>query len=247
MKILLVEDILFLQVEVLCCLLTCDGFGDRLSLVSNSLNVCHQTYSARAREVICLFPLTLGALEGLAPVVLRKPKVEPRDSADIPVSNPNDPIDLESSPEPLLRTKAVKRKQAEVEAMTQPTKKVLRRKIGKKGNLDAFVTKLSPEKPIPSAHMESFSIFNDDLLPPSPRPSIRKQLEGTKAVETEAENVVEVEKPEVEVEKPIEVELEAEKIVEMEAVDVGVTHPKSPEVVAHEPEKGKSIQEDPPS
>ncbi|MFS7977901.1 hypothetical protein Hanom_Chr10g00909421 [Helianthus anomalus] len=49
-------------------------------------------------------------LEGLAPVAVRKPKPEPRDTADIPVPNPDDPIDLESSPEPLLRAKAVKSK-----------------------------------------------------------------------------------------------------------------------------------------
>ncbi|MFS7985904.1 hypothetical protein Hanom_Chr11g01004161 [Helianthus anomalus] len=58
----------------------------------------------------CDYIVVSNILEGLAPVVLRKQKVEPRDTADIPTSNPNDPIDLESSPEPLLRTKAVKRK-----------------------------------------------------------------------------------------------------------------------------------------
>ncbi|MFS7985914.1 hypothetical protein Hanom_Chr11g01004261 [Helianthus anomalus] len=58
----------------------------------------------------CDYIMVSDILEGLAPVVLRKPKVEPRDTADIPTSNPNDPIDLESSPEPLLRTKAGKRK-----------------------------------------------------------------------------------------------------------------------------------------
>ncbi|MFS7973371.1 hypothetical protein Hanom_Chr09g00855831 [Helianthus anomalus] len=41
--------------------------------------------------------------------VAKKPKAEPRDTADIPTSNPDDPIDLESSPEALLRTKAAKR------------------------------------------------------------------------------------------------------------------------------------------
>ncbi|KAM0063354.1 hypothetical protein Hdeb2414_s0003g00089961 [Helianthus debilis subsp. tardiflorus] len=47
---------------------------------------------------------------GLAPVVVKKPKAEPRDAADVPVSTPNDPIDLESSPERLLKTRAGKRK-----------------------------------------------------------------------------------------------------------------------------------------
>ncbi|MFS8002587.1 hypothetical protein Hanom_Chr13g01203791 [Helianthus anomalus] len=98
---------------------------------------------------------------------------------------------------------------------------------------------------IPSARAESCSVFNDDLPPSLPRASIREQLEGMRVVEKEAEKVVEVENPEVEVEKPVEVELEAEKIVETGAVDVHVTQPKSLEVVAHEPEKGKPIQEDP--
>ncbi|KAM0066900.1 hypothetical protein Hdeb2414_s0002g00054531 [Helianthus debilis subsp. tardiflorus] len=191
----------------------------------------------------CDYVAVSDTLEGLAPVALRKPKVEPRVTTDIPASNPDDPIDLESSPEPLLRTKAVKRKHIEVKAAAQPAKKVPKRKVGKRGNLDAFITKPPPEKPIPSARVEPSSIFNDDLPPSSPRVSIREQLEGTKAIETEVEKVVEVEKPE-EVEKPVEVELEAEKIVETEGVD-NVTQPKSPEVVAREPEKGKSVQEDP--
>ncbi|MFS7987171.1 hypothetical protein Hanom_Chr11g01019311 [Helianthus anomalus] len=181
-------------------------------------------------------------LEGLAPVVIKKPKPEPHDTMDIPASNPDEPIDLDSSPEPLVRTKAVKRKQADVEATTQPTKKVLRRKNGKRGNLDAFVTKISLADSFCSRGV--VICFNDDLPPSSPRASIREQLEGTKAVETEEEKVAEVKKPE-EVEKPVEVELEAEKIVETEAVDVGVTQPKFHEVVAREPEGGKSIQEDP--
>ncbi|MFS7929501.1 hypothetical protein Hanom_Chr04g00333241 [Helianthus anomalus] len=53
---------------------------------------------------------------------MKKPKAEPRDSADIPTSNPYDLIDLESSPEHLLKMKAGNRKQAEVEAEAQPAK-----------------------------------------------------------------------------------------------------------------------------
>ncbi|KAF5822224.1 hypothetical protein HanRHA438_Chr01g0024481 [Helianthus annuus] len=92
----------------------------------------------------CDYIVVSDTLEGLAPVALRKPKAEPQDTADIPASNPDYPIDLESSPEPLLRTKAMKRKHVEVEAAAQPAKKVSRMKIGKRGNLDAFVTKLPP-------------------------------------------------------------------------------------------------------
>ncbi|MFS8019858.1 hypothetical protein Hanom_Chr15g01408611 [Helianthus anomalus] len=136
----------------------------------------------------CDYIVVTDTSEGLAPVVLRKSKAEPWDTEDIPASNPDDPIDLESSPEPLLRTKVVKRNHIEVEAAAQPAKKVPKRKIGKRGNLDAFITKPPPE-----------------------------------------------------VEKHVEVELEAEKIME----NVGVSQPKSPEVVVRDPEKGKSIPEDP--
>ncbi|KAJ0611877.1 hypothetical protein HanHA300_Chr01g0020811 [Helianthus annuus] len=132
---------------------------------------------------------------------------------------------------------------------TGPAKKVPRRKIGKRGNLDAFVSKLSPEKPIPSARAESSSVFNDDLPPSSPRASIREQLEGTMTVETEIEKIVEVKKPDGEAEKPevelekTAVELEAEKVMDAEAVDVGVTKPKSPVVEVCEPETGTSIED----
>ncbi|MFS8003095.1 hypothetical protein Hanom_Chr13g01209881 [Helianthus anomalus] len=82
-------------------------------------------------------------LEGLAPIAMKQPKVDPRDTADIPVSNPDDPIDVESSPESLVRTKADKRKKPEGEAAVQPTKKISRKKISKKGHLDTFDAKFS--------------------------------------------------------------------------------------------------------
>ncbi|KAL9993541.1 hypothetical protein Hdeb2414_s0033g00721471 [Helianthus debilis subsp. tardiflorus] len=163
-----------------------------------------------------------------------KTKPEPRDTEDISVPNPEDPIDLESSPEPLLRTKAVKRK-PDSEAAAQPTKKITRKKISKKGNLDALAAKLSPERPVPSVHVESSSVFNDDLSPSLPRTSIREQLEGIKTVEAEVKKAVEVEKP---------VEVETGKTVEVEMTNVGITKPKSPEVMAHGPERGKSILEE---
>ncbi|KAM0065160.1 hypothetical protein Hdeb2414_s0003g00111531 [Helianthus debilis subsp. tardiflorus] len=78
-----------------------------------------------------------------------------------------DPIDLESSPEPLLKTKAGKRKQAEVEAEGQPAKKAQKTKITRRGNLDAFIAKRPPEKPVSPVHAEPSSIVNEDL-PPSP-------------------------------------------------------------------------------
>ncbi|MFS7888906.1 hypothetical protein Hanom_Chr00s000002g01600531 [Helianthus anomalus] len=188
-------------------------------------------------EPWCDYVVVSDTLEGLAPVAVRKPKLEPRDTACIPVSNPDDPIDLESSPEPLLRTKEVKRKQPKCEAVAQPAKKITRKRISKNDNLDAFSMKLSPGEPVPSIRVESSSVFNDDLPPSPPHTSIRKQLEGTKTVEAEVKKAVEVE-------KHVEVEVETESIVEAEKPDVGVTKPKSPEIVAHGPEMGKSILEE---
>ncbi|KAM0071050.1 hypothetical protein Hdeb2414_s0001g00020401 [Helianthus debilis subsp. tardiflorus] len=94
-------------------------------------------------DSLCDYVVVSNSLEGLAPVVAKKPKAEPRDPADIH-ANPEDPIDLESSPEPLMKTKAGKRKQVKAEAEVQPAKKVQRRKIGKRGNLDAFIAKPPP-------------------------------------------------------------------------------------------------------
>ncbi|KAJ0578236.1 hypothetical protein HanIR_Chr05g0245091 [Helianthus annuus] len=62
----------------------------------------------RSSDSWCDYVVVSDSLEGLAPTVVRRPKPEPRDTADIPPSNPDDPIDLESSPEHLLRTKAGK-------------------------------------------------------------------------------------------------------------------------------------------
>ncbi|MFS7976202.1 hypothetical protein Hanom_Chr10g00889671 [Helianthus anomalus] len=77
-------------------------------------------------------------------VSVRKPKPEPRDTADILPYNPNDPIDLESSPEHLVQRNAGKRKQADTIAEGQPPKKIQRKKITRKGNLDAFISESAP-------------------------------------------------------------------------------------------------------
>ncbi|KAJ0788376.1 hypothetical protein HanPI659440_Chr05g0190981 [Helianthus annuus] len=181
------------------------------------------------------------SLEGLAPVVVKRPKAEPRDTADIPASNPEDPIDLETSPEPLVKTKTGKRKQVEIEAEAQPAKKMPRRKVGKRGNLNAFIAKPRPGKSAPTARAEPSSVVNDDLPPSPPNASISEQLEGTKAVENEAEEITEAGNPEVEK----SVEVESEKVVDPETTDVDATHPKSPEVAVRDLEKGKSVPEDP--
>ncbi|KAF5796753.1 hypothetical protein HanRHA438_Chr08g0367571 [Helianthus annuus] len=95
-------------------------------------------------------------LEGFTPVALWKPKAEPRDTADLPVPNPDDPIEMDSSPEPLLRTKAVKKK-SESEAVAHPDKKIIRKRISKKGNLVAFSMKLSPEETLGDYYYGSYS------------------------------------------------------------------------------------------
>ncbi|MFS7918081.1 hypothetical protein Hanom_Chr03g00196691 [Helianthus anomalus] len=161
-------------------------------------------------------------------------------TAEIPVSNPDNPKDVESSPEPLVGTKAVKRKKPEGEAAVQSAKKITRKKIGKKGNLDAFVAKYSPEKLVPSVHAESSSVFHDDLPPSPPCASIKEQWEGTKTVEVEVKKTVETE-----VEKTMRIEVETEKTTEVEMADAGVTKPNSPEVVAQGLEKEKLINEVP--
>ena len=95
----------------------------------------------------CDYVVVSDTLEGLTPAVtIRRPKPEPKDSADIPPSNPEDPIDLESSPEHLVRRGANKRKQTDTDAEDQPPKKVQRKKITRRGNLDAFLTESVPGK-----------------------------------------------------------------------------------------------------
>ncbi|KAJ0700328.1 hypothetical protein HanOQP8_Chr10g0366541 [Helianthus annuus] len=189
----------------------------------------------------CDYVVVYDSLEGLAPVVVKKLKAEPRDTADIPASNPEDLIDLELSPEPLVKTKTGKRKPVEIKAEAQPAKKIPRRKISKRGNLDAFIAKPPPEKSASAARAEQSFVVNEDLLPSPPRAPISEHLEGSKAIEDKEEKIVEANNPEVEK----SVEVESEKVVDPKTADVDATHPKSPEVVARDPEKGKLVPEDP--
>ncbi|KAM0036545.1 hypothetical protein Hdeb2414_s0014g00427661 [Helianthus debilis subsp. tardiflorus] len=111
--------------------------------LSRAKNVKEEKKGTRhSSDSWCDYVVVSDSLEGLATVVVRKPKAEPRDSADVPVSTPDDPIDLESSPERLLKTRAEKRKQAEVETEAHSAKMVQRRKISGRGNLDAFIANL---------------------------------------------------------------------------------------------------------
>ncbi|MFS7945428.1 hypothetical protein Hanom_Chr06g00524181 [Helianthus anomalus] len=171
----------------------------------------------------CDYVVVSDSLEGLAPAVVRKPKPEPRDTADIPPSNPDDPIDQESSPEHLLKKKAGKKNQANVEPEGQPDKKVRRKKITRMGNLDAFIAKPVLEKPNSHVHTKPSSVVNEEL-PPSPlRGSVYEQLENADALENEAEKTVEAEDSGAE--NPSKVVVDVGKVTSPEAVDVGAASP----------------------
>ncbi|MFS7999174.1 hypothetical protein Hanom_Chr12g01162891 [Helianthus anomalus] len=100
----------------------------------------------RSSDSWCDYVVVSDSLKGLAPVVIRRRKPEPRDTADIPPSNPDDPIDVESSLERLVRKKIGKRKQPDVETGGQPVKKIQRKKITRRCNLDAFISEPVPCK-----------------------------------------------------------------------------------------------------
>ncbi|KAM0031880.1 hypothetical protein Hdeb2414_s0017g00514291 [Helianthus debilis subsp. tardiflorus] len=57
----------------------------------------------RSSDSWCNYVVVSDSLEGLAPAVIRRPKPQLKDPGDIPPSNPDDPIDLELSPESLVR------------------------------------------------------------------------------------------------------------------------------------------------
>ncbi|KAM0018873.1 hypothetical protein Hdeb2414_s0026g00679071 [Helianthus debilis subsp. tardiflorus] len=172
----------------------------------------------RSSDSWCDYVVVSDSLGGLAPAVVRRPKPEPRDTADIPPSNPDDPIDLESSPEHLLRKKAGKRKQVDVEAEGQPEKKVRRKKITRRGNLDAFIAKPVLEKPNSPVHTESFSVVNEELPLSPPRASVAEHLGNVNVPENEAEKTAGVEDSGVE--NPSNVAVDAGKVTSLEVVDL---------------------------
>ncbi|MFS8003326.1 hypothetical protein Hanom_Chr13g01212701 [Helianthus anomalus] len=159
------------------------------------------------------------SLEGLAPAVVRKPKSEPRDTAGIPPSNPDDPINLESSPEHLLGKKAGKRKQTDAEAEGQPDKKVRRKKITKRGNLDAFTANPLLEKPNSPVQTEPSYVVNKELPPSPPRVPNNEPLGSAEIPKNEAEKTAGAKNPEAE--KPADVVVDAKKITSPRVVDVG--------------------------
>ncbi|MFS7911166.1 hypothetical protein Hanom_Chr02g00114851 [Helianthus anomalus] len=148
----------------------------------------------RSSDSWCDYVVVSDSLEGLAPIVIRRPKPEPKDTTDIPPSNPNDPIDLESCPERLVWKKAEKRKQNDADADGQPAKKVQRNKITRRG----------------------YSFL----------------LEAGKTAGGEN----------LEADKPVDVAADAEKVTSPEIVD-GASNPQTPELAAHDFEKGKTTEE----
>ncbi|KAJ0479086.1 hypothetical protein HanRHA438_Chr13g0577271 [Helianthus annuus] len=125
-------------------------------------------------------------------VTIRRPKPDPKDSANIPPSNPEDTIDLESSPEHLVQRGASKRKQTDTDAEGQPPKKVQRKKITRKGNLDAFVTE---SVPVTVAHIptELQSVENEEPPSTPPHASVADQLKPTEVADDGVEKNVEAE------------------------------------------------------
>ncbi|KAM0010592.1 hypothetical protein Hdeb2414_s0072g00774061 [Helianthus debilis subsp. tardiflorus] len=197
----------------------------------------------RSSDSWCDYVVVSDSLEDLAPVVIRRPKPEPKDAADIPPSNPDDPIDVESSPEHLLRKKAGKRKQDDTEADGQPEKKVLRKKITRRGNLDAFMSNPVFEKPNPPVHTEPSSVVNEELPPSPPRASVAEQLKDVDVPDNEAKKTARVEDSGVE--NPLNIAADGGKVTSPGVVDVGSSNPQTPEVDAQDSEKGKSAQEIP--
>ncbi|KAL9997616.1 hypothetical protein Hdeb2414_s0612g00923981 [Helianthus debilis subsp. tardiflorus] len=159
-------------------------------------NVGEKKGTRRSSVSRCDYVVVSDSLEGLTPVVImREPKPEPRDSADIPPSNPDDPINLESSPEHLVQRGASKRKQTDTDAEGQPPKKVQKKKITRRGNLDAFVTEPVPEVPVTSIPTNLQSVVNEELPSTPPHASVADQLKPIEVADDGVEKTVEVEKP----------------------------------------------------
>ncbi|KAJ0575917.1 hypothetical protein HanPSC8_Chr05g0195011 [Helianthus annuus] len=179
------------------------------------------------------------SLEGLAPAVVRKPKPEPRDTADIPPSNLDDPIDLESNPERLLRKKAGKRKQTDVEA-----EGLTRRSRGRKSPGEAILmpllrTRFLVKKTNSPVQIEPSSMVDEKLPPSPPRAPVNEPLGSAEVPENDAEKVAGAENPEVE--KSADAVFDAEKITSPEVVDVGASRPQTPELAAQDTDNVEKV------
>ncbi|KAJ0702453.1 hypothetical protein HanPI659440_Chr14g0529691 [Helianthus annuus] len=201
---------------------------------SKTKNVGEKKGMRHSSDSRCDYVVVSDSLEGLTPAVsVREPKPEPKDSADLPPSNPSDPIDLDSSPEHLVHRKTGKRKQADVDTEGQPPKKVQRKKIIRKGNLDSFISE-SVEVPVSSIPIELQSVVNEELPSTPPRASGVDQSESTGVVDGGAENVVEAR-------EPVDTVKEAERVVDSGVAD-DAGKPRTPETVADDPEKQASAE-----
>ncbi|MFS8033101.1 hypothetical protein Hanom_Chr17g01565511 [Helianthus anomalus] len=184
----------------------------------------------------CDYVVVSDSLEGLAPaVIFRRPKLEPKETTDIPPSNPDDPIDLESSPEHLVRNKVGKRKQSGAEFEGQPPKKIPRKKITRRGNLGAFISESAPKKPISHVPTESLPVVNEKLPPSPPRAQVADQLKNVEVPEGGTEKVTGVE--DLGANKHV-----SGKVVSPEIVD-DAGNPRTPEAVAHDLEKERAAEE----
>ncbi|MFS8003334.1 hypothetical protein Hanom_Chr13g01212781 [Helianthus anomalus] len=139
----------------------------------------------RSSDFWCDYVVVFDSLEDFAPAVIRRHKPEPKNTTDIPPSNPDDPINLESSPERLVRKKAGKRKQNDADAEGQPVKKIQRKKITRRGNLDAFISEPVHEKLNSPAPMEPLSVVNEELPPSPPCASVADQLKNVEITDNE--------------------------------------------------------------
>ncbi|KAJ0482092.1 hypothetical protein HanIR_Chr13g0650031 [Helianthus annuus] len=197
-------------------------------------NVGEKKGTHRSSDSECDYVVVSDSLEGLIPAVsVREPKPEPKDPADIPPSNPSDPIDLDSSPEHLVHRKTGKRKQADADTEGQPPKKVQRKKITRKGNLDSFILE-SVEVPVPPIPAELQSVVNEELPSTPPRASGVDQSGSTGVVDGGAENVAEAR-------EPVDAAKKAESVVDPGvAEDAG--KPRTPETVVDDPGKQASAE-----
>ncbi|KAJ0518627.1 hypothetical protein HanLR1_Chr11g0417371 [Helianthus annuus] len=173
------------------------GAGELLNLgIGPEKKKCATTSTSASKrsEAVKVQPLKVKNV-GEKKVTVQEPKPEPRDSADIPPPNPNEPIDLDSSPEHLVHRKVGKMKQTDTGAEGQPPKKVQRKKITRKGNLDAFVSESVPEVPVAPIPTKLQSVVNEELPSTPPHASVADQLEPTEVVDDGVEKTVEAEKP----------------------------------------------------
>ena len=92
----------------------------------------------------CNYVVVSDSWDGLAPAGPRKPKKEKADPAVLP-ANPDEPLEIPSSPEVNLIHRVTKRKETSAAGPAPPpAKKQATSRIGKRSNLDRLASKFSP-------------------------------------------------------------------------------------------------------